>query len=150
MYEAKDFLSQSRHSKFISKSQYNNRFDSYIKEAAQKYEVDTDLIHAIISVESSYDPDAVSPKGAIGLMQLMPQTAKNYGVHDIFSVKENIEGGTRYLKHLLRRYDGNIELSVAAYNAGEAAVDKYNGVPPYKETRRYVEKIYRYYDKRGE
>lgn len=146
--EAQDYLASSRHQrvdkamlsfKLINKP--HQKFDDLISKAAEKYKIDKNLIHAVITAESSYNPDAVSPKGAGGLMQLMPNTAKQYGVIDRFSPEENIEGGTRYLKFLLDRYEGDISLAVAAYNAGEGAVDKYDGIPPYAETKAYVEKI---------
>ncbi len=146
--EAQDYLASSRHQRDDKRTLSFNlvnkpyqKFNEYISKAATKYQVAEDLIHAVITAESSYNPDAVSPKGAGGLMQLMPDTAKKYGVHDKFSPKENIEGGTRYLKFLLDRYGGDISLAVAAYNAGEGAVDKYDGIPPYAETKAYVEKI---------
>jgi len=146
--EAQDYLASSRHKrsdktilsfKFINKP--HQKFTNFVSKAAEKYKVDENLIHAVIRAESSYNPNAVSPKGAGGLMQLMPDTAKQYGVIDRFSPEENIEGGTRYLKFLLDRYGGDVSLAVAAYNAGEGAVDKYDGIPPYAETRAYVEKI---------
>jgi soluble lytic murein transglycosylase-like protein len=147
-FEAKDYLSSSRHQKIGQREFAQNfkgktvgQFTAYISKAAEKYKVDENLIHAVISAESSYNPNAVSPKGAGGLMQLMPDTAKQYGVIDRFSPEENIEGGTRYLKFLLDRYGGDVSLAVAAYNAGEGAVDKYDGIPPYAETEAYVEKI---------
>ena len=109
--------------------------------ASAKYDVSEDLIHAVIKAESAYNPNAVSLKGAGGLMQLMPDTATQYGVADRFSPKENIDGGTKYLKILLDRYDGDIGMAVAAYNAGEGTVDKYGDIPPYSETKAYVQKI---------
>lgn len=111
------------------------------RKVARKHEVEPRLVDSVIQVESAYNPKAVSPKGAQGLMQLIPATARRFGVTDVFRPAENIEGGVRYLKHLLERYDGNERLALAAYNAGEGAVDRYNGIPPYRETREYVERV---------
>lgn len=117
-----------------------------IQEAAHLYGLDTALLHAIIVVESGYDPRAVSRKGAIGLMQLMPQTAHRYGVVDPYDPSQNIRGGAQHLKYLLRRFDDDVELSVAAYNAGEQAVIERDGnIPPYPETQRYVLKVLEHY-----
>ena len=101
------------------------------------------LIHSVIKVESDYDPNAVSPKGALGLMQLMPDTARRLGVADVFDPVDNIRGGAKYLRHLLDLYNGNYPLALAAYNAGEAAVQKYGTVPPYAETLNYLTRIER-------
>lgn len=109
--------------------------------AASRLEVDPALVEAIVAVESSFDPRAISPKGAIGLMQLMPQTASRYDVSDPFDPQENLTGGTRYLRDLLSRFGGDLPQVLAAYNAGEAAVFKYQGVPPYRETREYIQKV---------
>lgn len=148
IYEAHDYLALTRHQKLNRKSVLLNfkgrsakKFDELVNKSAIKYEVSPDLIHAVIKAESSYNPDALSPKGAGGLMQLMPDTATQYGVADRFSPAENIDGGTKYLKFLLSKYDGDISMAVAAYNAGEGAVDKYGDIPPYAETRAYVQKI---------
>jgi len=102
--------------------------------------VDPGLVEALVRVESNYDPFAVSPKGAMGLMQLMPRTAERFQVTNAFDPRQNLEGGTRYLSELLTRY-GEARLALAAYNAGEQAVDRYQGVPPYHETRQYVGRI---------
>lgn len=99
------------------------------------------LVHSVIQVESNYNPNAVSPKGAQGLMQLIPATARRFGVSDAFDPADNIQGGARYLKYLLELYKGDETLALAAYNAGEGAVSKYGGVPPYPETQGYVAKI---------
>jgi len=99
------------------------------------------LIYAVIRQESGYDPYAVSHKGAKGLMQLMPATAKRFGVKDVFDPAENVQGGVKYLRQLLDRYDGDRRLALAAYNAGEGAVDRFGGVPPYRETQDYVDRI---------
>jgi soluble lytic murein transglycosylase-like protein len=91
--------------------------------------------------ESAFDPSAVSHKGAQGLLQLMPQTAERFGVRDAFDASQNVDGGARYIKWLLERYDGRIDLALAGYNAGEAAVDRYQGIPPYRETQAYVVRV---------
>ena len=148
VFEAQDYLAPVRHQKFKGRTlqlslerSSTKKFNEYVITASRKYNVDADLIHAVIKAESSYNPDAVSPKGAGGLMQLMPDTATQYGVTDRFSPEENIDGGTKYLKFLLDRYDGDISLAIAAYNAGEGAVDKYGDIPPYPETKAYVQKV---------
>jgi len=113
----------------------------YIKEASEKFGVEEKLIKAVVRQESGFNPNAVSKAGAKGLMQLMPKTADALGVKDVFNPKENIEGGVKYLKQMLDKYNGNKILALAAYNAGPNAVDKYSGVPPYKETQNYVKSI---------
>lgn len=126
---------------------HKNQFDTIVLSVAQKYGVDADLVHAVIAAESSRNPNAVSPKGAGGLMQLMPGTAEQYGVSDVFSPEENIEGGTKYLRFLLDRYDGDTDLVLAAYNSGEGTVDRYGDVPPYPETKAYVARVSAYLNK---
>ncbi len=120
-------------------------YHGYILRASEEYEVEPALIRAVIMVESSYNPRAVSNRGAKGLMQLMPITAKWLGVEDAFNPELNIDGGVRYLKQLLDRFDGNVELALAAYNAGSRYVLKYNGVPPFRATRIYIKKVLRYH-----
>lgn len=116
-----------------------------VEATARKYDVDPLLVHSVIQVESGYNPYAMSPKGAQGLMQLMPGTARRFGVSNSFDVRENIEGGVRYLKYLSSIFD-DMRLALAAYNAGEGAVWKYNNrIPPYKETEEYVAKVGRRY-----
>ncbi|MGL6080624.1 lytic transglycosylase domain-containing protein [Methyloversatilis discipulorum] len=113
-----------------------------IERAARAAGVDASLLHAVIRAESAYNPKAVSPKGAAGLMQLMPATARRYGVADRFDPDQNVLGGALYLRDLLARFDGQLELALAAYNAGEGAVQKYGGrIPPYAETQRYVPQV---------
>lgn len=116
-------------------------YDPVVRRVAKRYGVEPELIHAIIRAESNYESTAVSPKGAIGLMQLMPATGKAYGVNDFIDPEENIEGGTKYLKDLIRLYEGKTSLVLAAYNAGQEAVRKYKGIPPYPETRDYIKRI---------
>ena len=115
-------------------------FDGLIEATARQHAVDPRLVKSVMLVESGFNPAAVSPKGARGLMQLMPATAVAYGVRDIHDPAENIAGGTRYLSYLLGLFGGNLEKSLAAYNAGETAVGRYGGIPPYRETRLYVHK----------
>jgi soluble lytic murein transglycosylase-like protein len=140
-------------------------YDGIVKDMAVKYDIPAQLIHSIIKVESDYNPKAVSSKGAMGLMQLMPPTARQYGVRDAFDPMENIKGGVKYLRDLMKLYDHNTNLVLAAYNAGQSAVAKYGGIPPYRETIDYIAKIkrngfkrsiipsgreiYRYVDERG-
>lgn len=116
-------------------------FARHIERAATEHRLDPVLLTAVAHTESAFDPAAVSPKGATGLMQLMPETAARLGVADVFDVAQNVDGGARYLSWLLDRFDGNTELALAGYNAGENAVDRYRGIPPYPETERYVEKV---------
>ncbi len=116
-------------------------FPDIIREVALVHQVDESLIRAIIHAESAYQPDAKSPKGAQGLMQLMPTTQAELGVGDPYDPVANIEGGTRYLAGLLGRFDGNVELASAAYNAGAGAVERHGGIPPYAETREYVRRV---------
>ena len=113
-----------------------------VESAAKRYDVDPLLVHAMIQTESAYNPFALSPKGAQGLMQLMPATAKRFGVQNVFDVKENIDGGVRYLKYLSSLFPSDPRLAIAAYNAGEGAVWKYgNQIPPYRETEQYVYRV---------
>lgn len=121
-----------------------NRFDRYIGEAATLHGVDFPLLKAVIRAESAFNPKAVSKKGALGLMQIMPANLKSFRVYDAFDPWQNIMGGTRYLKSLLQRFDGAVPLALAAYNAGPRAVDTYQGIPPYRETKEYVRKVMRF------
>jgi hypothetical protein len=122
-------------------------FQKIIRAAAERYGVDADLIHCVIAVESNFNPKAVSPKNARGLMQLLPQTAAQLGVKDIFDPEQNVDGGTRYLRDLLKKYS-NLTLALAAYNAGPQRVDQYGRhVPPYLETMKYVQRIAKSYAK---
>jgi soluble lytic murein transglycosylase-like protein len=116
-----------------------------IQELARQYNIESRLIQAIIRVESNFNPHAVSSAGALGLMQLMPATAERFGVKDPFNPQANIEGGIRFLKHLLRQFPGDLRRVLAAYNAGEYAVRHYNGIPPYPETLRYVKRVMTFY-----
>ncbi len=112
-----------------------------INSACDRHGVDPSLVHAIVKVESDYNPGALSQKGAMGLMQLMPQTAVNMNIKNSFDPAENIDGGVKYLKYLIDRYEGNLSLALAAYNSGETAVKRWGTIPPYKETQDYVKRI---------
>lgn len=124
--------------------------DSVIQPAAARYGLDPNLVAAVIWAESSGDPNAVSKKGARGLMQLMPATARELGVGDAFDPGQNVDGGSSYLRRMLDAHDGDLNLALAAYNAGPDAVRKYGGVPPYRETQDYVGKVIRVYEQARE
>jgi soluble lytic murein transglycosylase-like protein len=116
-------------------------YDAIIREAARRHNVDEALVKAVIRAESDFVPRAVSPKGALGLMQLMPATARMHNVWRVFEPQQNVEGGVTHLRYLLDRYGGNLRLALAAYNAGEKAVDAHGGVPPYPETLDYLARV---------
>jgi soluble lytic murein transglycosylase-like protein len=118
-----------------------NQYASDIREIASRHGVDPTLVESVIRAESAFNPTAVSRTGARGLMQLMPKTAVALGVRDSFNPRQNIDGGVRHLRYLLDRYPGNVALAIAAYNAGEAAVDAHRGIPPYAETQQYVQRV---------
>jgi len=122
-----------------------SRYDDHILQAATLYQIPQELVRAVIKVESDYDPRAVSSAGAQGLMQLIPETAMRMQIRDSFNPRLNIFAGTRYLRVLANLFNGDLELTIAAYNAGEGAVVRYGGIPPYKETQRYVLKVLQYY-----
>ncbi len=119
----------------------HKRILTVIEEKAKKYDLPPNLVAAVVRVESGFNPRAISPAGARGLMQLMPGTARGLSVRNVFDIRENIDGGCRYLKGLLERYEGQVELALAAYNAGPAAVSRHGGIPPYRETVRYVSMV---------
>ncbi len=121
------------------------RYDPFIREAAALYRLPESFVRAVIRVESDYNPQVVSHAGACGLMQLMPATAARMGVRDPFDPRQNILGGTRYLRILANQFNGDLVLTIAAYNAGEGAVLRYRGIPPYEETQRYVRRVLRHY-----
>jgi len=123
------------------------KYQPEIWKASQRYSVDYNLVKAVIKAESNFNPKAVSRAGAKGLMQLMPETASILQVNDSFHPEENIDGGVRYLRYLLNLYNDNLQLALAAYNAGEKAVFKYRGIPPYQETQTYVQRVLGYYQK---
>jgi soluble lytic murein transglycosylase-like protein len=126
------------------------KFADLIAEAANRHQVDVRLLHAVIQAESAYDARAISSAGAVGLMQLMPDTARRYGVSNRNDPVQNIDGGTHYLKDLLRMFNSNLNLAVAAYNAGEGAVMRYNNsIPPYPETQNYVRTVMSLYNRRS-
>jgi soluble lytic murein transglycosylase-like protein len=118
-----------------------------IYHQSKKFDVDESLVKAVIFTESYFNPNATSKKGASGLMQLMPATAEKYGVKDLYNPRQNIIAGIQHLKYLLSRYPYKLKFAIAAYNAGENAVDKYNGIPPYKETQGYVKKVMKHYER---
>lgn len=120
--------------------------DAYFEEAAQKYNVDVKLLKAIAHAESNYNPNATSSSGAMGVMQLMPSTAKSLGITDAYNARDNIMGGAKVISDHLSRYDGDCSLALAAYNAGSGNVAKYGGVPPFTETQNYIKKVLSYYE----
>jgi soluble lytic murein transglycosylase-like protein len=121
-------------------------YEELIRLASGRHSVDADLIRAVIKAESDFNSHARSNKGAMGLMQLMPDTARLHNVGDAYDPNENVDGGVRHLKMLLERYQGDLTLSLAAYNAGSGAVEKHGGIPPFAETREYVRRVLRFYD----
>jgi soluble lytic murein transglycosylase-like protein len=131
-----------------SSTDFKRLYNPIIQQVAAKHGVDPELVDAIIRAESNYDNFALSEKGAMGLMQLMPETASQYGVGNVFNAAQNIEGGTKYLKDLIKLYNGQTKLVLAAYNAGQEAVRRYGGrIPPYQETRDYISRIMAKYSK---
>lgn len=133
----------------LSVSVVEARYGALINEIAQQYGIDADLVHAIVRAESAYQPNAVSHAGAVGLMQLMEPTARRFGVNDRYDPRQNISGGVRYLRYLTDLYGADhLPLILAAYNAGESAVSKYGGIPPFRETKAYVPKVMRWYRER--
>ncbi|HOP48282.1 MAG TPA: lytic transglycosylase domain-containing protein [Desulfobacteraceae bacterium] len=131
--------------KFNSRKKAEQFFAPIIIQVANKHDIDPDLIKAIIMAESGYNPQAISKKGAKGLMQLMPKTAEALGVEDIFNPAHNINGGVKYFKQLLKKFKGDIKMALAAYNAGIRRVKEYQGIPPIGATRYYIEKVFEYY-----
>jgi soluble lytic murein transglycosylase-like protein len=147
-----------------AESGYPERFDALIESIAKDYGLESSLIHSIIRTESNYNPHAVSAKGAVGLMQLMPETAEKYGVRDLYDPRQNIIGGVKYLRDLIKSFGRKTDYVLAAYNAGHNAIKKYGGIPPFPETKRFIQKvrttyphptirnrtkIYKYYDHSG-
>jgi soluble lytic murein transglycosylase-like protein len=128
-----------------SSSGRSDRYDEHIRQAAALYQIPEELVRAVIKVESDFDPRAVSPANARGLMQLIPETADRMLVTDVFDPRQNVFGGVRYLRVLANLFNGDIELTLAGYNAGEGAVIKYGGIPPYPETVDYVKRVLSYY-----
>jgi len=135
----------------VSNSHLNgsDQFDGLIDKASRDFGISPRLLKSIIKVESNFNPAAVSKKGARGLMQIMPQNFDDLEIFDWADPYQNIMGGTRYLKKMLDKYDGKLHLALAAYNAGPAAVDKYNDIPPYKETKNYIRRVTQYFDTFG-
>ncbi len=141
-----DLISRLGHNSYtVFHSNKEMVYIDIIDDAAERYKIDPALIKAIILAESRYDHMAVSKRGAVGLMQLMPSTADALGVEDIYDPVHNINAGVKYIKQLLELYNGDIKLALAAYNAGRDKVRKYNGIPPYKATKTYIKKVFEYY-----
>ena len=124
-----------------------NQIQNIISQSAKNYNVDKNLVKAVAEVESNFKIDALSSKGASGVMQLMPETAKDLGVTNAFDPYQNIDAGTKYLKKMIDRFDGDVKLGLAAYNSGPGNVEKYEGIPPFKETQNYIEKVLKLYNK---
>jgi len=142
----RDYRVYIREKSLSSTSTYSiDKYDELITDASERYGVSFPLVKAIIKAESDFNPRAVSSKGALGLMQIMPENTQRLDIEDPFDPRQNIMGGTRYFKQLYDRYEGRLALSLAAYNAGPAAVDQYKSIPPYPETEEYVEKVLKYY-----
>ncbi len=133
-------------STYVRGKEAEELFHPIVLEAANRHQIDPALVKAVIMAESGYNPRAVSQKGAEGLMQLMPETARALGVEDSFNPEHNINAGVKYLKHLMNQFDGDTRLALAAYNAGSRKVKLYQGVPPFGATKRYIKKVFRYYE----
>ena len=134
-----------REYKSITNRYSNKKYDDIISEASQQYDLSFPLLKAIIKAESDFDPKAVSKKGAKGLMQIMPENFKLLGINDPFDPSQNIHAGARYFKQMFDRFNGKLALSLAAYNAGPTAVDRYKTIPPYEETEEYVRRVLKFY-----
>lgn len=146
-YRDNSWLSSGSNDSFKKMAQRRSRLSALIDQVAVNQSLKPELLHAVVRAESAYDHKAVSNKGAIGLMQLMPDTARSYGVTNSWDPKQNLSGGARYLSHLLRLFKNDLPLALAAYNAGENAVVKYgHRIPPYPETRNYVRKVMKFYE----
>ncbi len=130
---------------YVRGNKSEHLFHQIVLEAANRHQIDPALVKAVIMAESSYNPMAVSRRGAKGLMQLMPETARALGVEDSFDPENNINAGVKYLRHLMNQFDGDTRLALAAYNAGSSNVRQYSGVPPFGATKRYIKKVFRYY-----
>jgi soluble lytic murein transglycosylase-like protein len=132
-------------SSYVRGKRAEQLFHPIVLEAANRHQIDPALVKAVIMAESSYNPRAISKRGAKGLMQLMPETAKSLGVEDIFNPEHNINAGVKYLRHLMNQFDGDTKLALAAYNAGSRKVRQYSGIPPFSATKYYIKKVFRYY-----
>jgi len=138
-------VSPTRFIPSVDAASMQTRYEPHIRLTCLRHGLDSNLIKAVIRAESGFNADAVSPKGAMGLMQLMPETSRDLGVLNPFDPLENIEGGTRYLRQMLNRFNNDLPLALAAYNAGPEAVARYGGIPPYDETQLYVQKVLEFY-----